>query len=198
MNGRYGEPIYIFSLLPIRGGYNWLSVLAGALPVQVLQEKKTWTNKVTAGTFLSRPQITNWNWQQNTASALTIGFYMATSAMSAMPQSGWGLSPSIPEQRRLRWPWLRRAGKLSSGHSGQSTSWRENNQTISPNCPLETHVFSSRSRRNRCWNAFISSEVWRKCFCWCWNYNGIILKISLVIANYHRRFEKRSISLREG
>ena len=47
MNGRYGEPIYIFSLLPIRGGYNWLSVLPGArsqepaaLPVQVLQEKK--------------------------------------------------------------------------------------------------------------------------------------------------------------
>ena len=30
MNGRYGEPIYIFSLLPIRGGYNWLSVLPGA------------------------------------------------------------------------------------------------------------------------------------------------------------------------
>ena len=35
------------------------------------RKKKTWTNKVTAGTCLSRPQITNWNWQQNTASALT-------------------------------------------------------------------------------------------------------------------------------
>ena len=75
------------------------------------------------------------------------------------PRAGRALSSFIPEQRRLRWPWLRRAGKLSSGHLGQSTSWRENNQTISPNCPPETHVFSSRSRRKRCWNAFISNEV---------------------------------------
>ena len=65
--------LYI-SVLSIRVGDNWLSVLPGAWSrepsLSKFYKKKTWTNKVTAGTFLSRPQITNWNWQQNTASAL--------------------------------------------------------------------------------------------------------------------------------
>ena len=131
-----------------------------AFPVQVLQEKKTWTNKVTAGTFLSRPQSSDHKLKlaPKYSSSFDVKPLLARTVCVSLSLSP-ALSSSIPELPRLRWPSLRRVGKLSSGHLGQSTSWRENNQTISPNWPPETHVFSSRSRRNRCWNAFISSEV---------------------------------------
>ena len=118
---------------------------------QVLQEK-TLAKKVTAGIF---PWIT--------ISEIEIGRQISGELRKNIRRISGG---SSPELQRWRWLWLLRGGKLSSERSGQSTSCRLINFRYLQNV-CQTHVFSSKSRRNLCWNAFMSSEVCLKCFCWC-------------------------------
>ena len=174
---KFWEIVLVLSSLPSLGD-NWVSVPSSAASSrkQVLQEK-TLANFVTAGIL---PWIT-----------------MAEIEIGRRRQF-------LPEVSHLNC-----GGGSGGGSSGQENFLLNIRGNQPPGDKLisnifsmsaKTYVLSSKSRRNLCWKAFISSEVCRKCFCWCWNYQRIIknpFQPSAMIWKHSREMRRNCIAFFE-